>query len=77
MWYFGTNIDNRFTVPDLWPKPEQTHRIPFEKEDIRAELERLRKRRLEVRERRLARERVEKETRGGEGENEDTRAGGG
>ena len=41
MYYFGTNLDNRFSVPDFWPKPEETNRIPFEREDIRKELDRL------------------------------------
>ena len=53
MYYFGTNLENRFSVPDFWPKPESTHRIPFEKEEIHGELERLRRKRLERRARRL------------------------
>lgn len=56
MYYYGTNLDNRFSVPDFWPKPEQTNRIPFEKEEIHSELERLRQRRLFLREKRLERE---------------------
>lgn len=56
MYYYGTNLDNRFSVPDFWPKPEQTNKIPFEKEEIHAELERLKARRLVLREQRLARE---------------------
>ena len=56
MYYFGTNLENRFSVPDFWPKPENTHRIPFEKEEIREELERLRARRLERRAKRLEKE---------------------
>ncbi|PSS10505.1 hypothetical protein M430DRAFT_108506 [Amorphotheca resinae ATCC 22711] len=56
MWYYGTNLDNRFSVPDFWPKPEQTYKIPFEKEEIHSELERLRQRRLYLREKRLERE---------------------
>jgi protein PET100 len=52
--YFGTNLDRRFTVPDFWPKPEQTHRIPFEREEISSELERLKAKRLYLREKRLA-----------------------
>ncbi|KAH8821470.1 mitochondrial cytochrome c oxidase assembly factor [Xylogone sp. PMI_703] len=56
MYYYGTNLDNRFSVPDFWPKPEQTNRIPFEKDEIHSELERLRKRRLLLREQRLERE---------------------
>ncbi|KAI5804069.1 hypothetical protein DFH27DRAFT_391842 [Peziza echinospora] len=56
MYYFGTNLDERFSVPDFWPKKEETHRIPFEKDEIKSELERLRTRRLERRARRLAAE---------------------
>lgn len=40
-------MDNRFAVPGFWPKPEETHRIPFDREEIHAELERLRRNRLE------------------------------
>ncbi|KAK4962466.1 hypothetical protein LTR10_000092 [Elasticomyces elasticus] len=53
MYYFGTNLDSRFAVPDFWPKEGMTHTIPFEKEDIQAELERLRQRRLANRAKRL------------------------
>lgn len=53
MYYFGTNLEHRFSVPDFWPKPEQTHRIPFEKEEIHGELERLRQKRLARRAKRL------------------------
>ena len=53
MYYFGTNLENRFAVPDFWPKEESTHKIPFEREDIHSELERLRQKRLERRARRL------------------------
>lgn len=53
MYYFGTNLENRFSVPDFWPKPESTYKIPFEKEEIHGELERLRQRRLERRRVRL------------------------
>lgn len=56
MYYFGTNLDNRFNIKGFWPAPEQTHKIPFEKEEIQKELDRLQKRRLEKRERRLAQE---------------------
>lgn len=54
MYYFGTNLDSRFSVPDFWPKEGQTHTIPFEKDDIKMELERLKQRRLAARARRLA-----------------------
>lgn len=53
MYYFGTNLDQRFSVPDFWPKPGETHKIPFERDEIKAELERLRKKRLERRARRI------------------------
>lgn len=53
MYYFGTNLDSRFSTPDFWPKPGETHTIPFEKEDIKQELERLKARRLAVRAHRL------------------------
>jgi len=52
MYYFGTNLDAKFSVPDFWPKPEATHKIPFDKKEIRGEIERLRSRRLENREKR-------------------------
>ncbi len=56
MYYFGTNLDNRFSVPDFWPKPEQSNKVPFEREEIQAELQRLRARRLLLRDKRLAAE---------------------
>lgn len=42
MYYFGTNLDNRFSVPDFWPTTEQSHKIPMEKEEIDRELARMR-----------------------------------
>ena len=42
MYYFGTNLDNRFTVPGFWPTKEQSHKIPLEKEEIDRELARMR-----------------------------------
>ncbi|KAL8678758.1 MAG: hypothetical protein Q9186_004909 [Xanthomendoza sp. 1 TL-2023] len=53
MYYFGTNLENRFAVPDFWPAPETTHKIPFERDELKAELERLKRRRLEGRARRI------------------------
>ncbi|KAF3924972.1 hypothetical protein AA313_de0200551 [Arthrobotrys entomopaga] len=53
MYYFGTNLDSRFSVPDFWPSKQETHQIPFEKEEIKLELERLKKQRLERRRERL------------------------
>ncbi|PSN70654.1 hypothetical protein BS50DRAFT_570181 [Corynespora cassiicola Philippines] len=48
MYYFGTNLDNRFSVPDFWPKEGQTHKIPFEREEIKKELERIKAKNLEA-----------------------------
>jgi protein PET100, fungi type len=64
MYYFGTNLDARFHVPDFWPTQEQSHKIPREKEEIRREVERIR---LEIRERKLLRdgERVKSDGGGG------------
>ena len=56
MYYFGTNLDSRFSVHDFWPKPENANRVPTERDEIHEELERLRARRLALRETRLARE---------------------
>jgi protein PET100 len=53
MYYFGTNLENRFSVPGFWPTQEQSHRIPFERDEIRAEIER---------HQRLMRERKERES---------------
>ena len=66
MYYFGTNLENRFSVHDFWPKPETTHKIPFEKDEIKGELERLRTRRLAMRARRLEQEKMEQEQGSGE-----------
>jgi len=56
MYYYGTNLDRRFSVPDFWPKAEQTNKIPFERDEIKGELERLRMKRLWLREQRLRQE---------------------
>ena len=42
MYYFGTNLEERFSVPGFWPTAEQSHKIPETKEDIEAELSRMR-----------------------------------
>lgn len=61
MYYYGTNLDRRFSVPDFWPKPEQTNRVPFERDDIAAELERLKAKRLYLRDKRIAQERIQQQ----------------
>lgn len=59
MYYFGTNLESRFSVPDFWPAPETTHRIPFEREELNEMAEQLKAERLERRRRRLEQARVE------------------
>lgn len=49
MYYFGTNLENRFAVPDFWPRPEETHKLPYEREEQRELRDRLREMRLEKR----------------------------
>jgi protein PET100 len=56
MYYFGTNLDQKFSVPDFWPKENQTHKIPFDRDEIQSELERLKARRLALRQKRLEEE---------------------
>lgn len=56
MYYFGTNLDERFAVPDFWPKPENANTVPLDRDEIQAELARLRARRLYLRDRRLEEE---------------------
>ena len=58
MYYFGVNLETRFAVPDFWPSPETTHKIPFEKEELRELSERLKAERLEKRRRRLEGEKM-------------------
>jgi protein PET100, fungi type len=53
MYYFGTNLDGKFSVPGFWPTKEQTHRLPTERSEVDAELDRLKAIRLEMRRRRL------------------------
>lgn len=77
MYYFGLNLESRFSVPGFWPEPGTTHRIPFERDEIKALGERLREERLERRRRRLEREggglvREEEEEEGKEGEGSGT-----
>lgn len=41
MFYFGTNLDNRFAVPGFWPKPEECNKIPKDRDEIKAEYDRI------------------------------------
>ena len=56
MYYFGTNLERRFAVPDFWPKPEQSNKIPYEREEQRQLREHLQRRRLARRAARLEEE---------------------
>ena len=58
MYYFGTNLDGRFSVPEFWPKAENANRVPIDKDEIQAELARLRARRLYLRDKRLEEEAI-------------------
>ncbi|KAL2007334.1 hypothetical protein VTN00DRAFT_8772 [Thermoascus crustaceus] len=42
MYYFGTNLEERFSVPGFWPTKDQSHKIPTDKEEIDRELARMR-----------------------------------
>lgn len=53
MFYFGTNLDNRFEVEGFWPKASEVNRIPHSREEIKAEYERI------VEKQRLLKERKE------------------
>lgn len=54
MYYFGTNLDNRFAVPNFWPKPEESNQVPHSREEIKAEYERIVERQRLLKERREA-----------------------
>ncbi|KAK2747082.1 hypothetical protein FQN57_002337 [Myotisia sp. PD_48] len=41
MYYFGTNLEERFKVPDFWPKTEHSHKIPMDRTEIDKELARM------------------------------------
>ncbi|EDN08650.1 mitochondrial cytochrome c oxidase assembly factor [Histoplasma capsulatum] len=41
MYYFGTNLEERFSVPGFWPTKEQSHKIPLELGEIEKELARM------------------------------------
>ncbi|VTO85459.1 unnamed protein product [Fusarium graminearum] len=41
MFYFGTNLDDRFAVPGFWPRPDQCNKIPKDRDEIKAEYERI------------------------------------
>jgi protein PET100, fungi type len=60
MYYFGTNLDNKFSVPGFWPSKEQSNRVPRERKELDEELERLKTIRLNLRNKRLEEEASER-----------------
>lgn len=56
MYYFGTNLDERFDVPDYWPTQANSHTLPYDHKDLKAEVLRLQREMKEKSERRKARE---------------------
>jgi protein PET100, fungi type len=56
MYYFGTNLDNRFSVPGFWPKPEESNRIPHDRDELIAEYHRMKARERLLQERRAKNE---------------------
>lgn len=41
MYYFGTNLDNRFSVQGFWPAPEECNKVPRDRDEVNAEYERI------------------------------------
>ena len=44
MYYFGTNLENRFNIPNFWPTQEQSHKLPPSSDALREEVVRLQRR---------------------------------
>ncbi|CCE89486.1 Pet100p TDEL_0A01540 [Torulaspora delbrueckii] len=49
MYYIGTDTDKKLNVPGFYPDPETLNKIPKEPYEIKAELARMKKERLEKR----------------------------
>lgn len=49
MYYIGVDTDKKLNVPGFWPDPETLNKIPKEPYEIKAELARMKKERLEKR----------------------------
>ena len=41
MYYFGTNLDNRFSVPGFWPTAENSHKLPRDREELQVEYQKI------------------------------------
>src|ERR1700744_271343 len=53
MWYFGTNLDSKFSVQGFWPSKEQSNKVPRERKELDEELAKLKSIRLSHRQKRL------------------------
>ncbi|OBA20136.1 hypothetical protein METBIDRAFT_79425 [Metschnikowia bicuspidata var. bicuspidata NRRL YB-4993] len=51
MYYVGIDTDKKFNLPGFWPDPVTLNQIPKEPHEIQAEVARIRRARLEKRER--------------------------
>jgi protein PET100 len=41
MYYFGTSLDSRFSVPGFWPTAENSNKLPRDREELQVEYEKL------------------------------------
>merc|ERR1712029_658733 len=64
MYYFGTNLDERFSVPDFWPTKEHSHTLPYDHSELKSEVARLQQKMREKAERqkRLRSQQMENES---------------
>lgn len=37
MYYFGTNLDKRFSMGNFWPKPEESNRMVYDRKELEEE----------------------------------------
>lgn len=59
MYYIGTDTDKKLNVPGFWPDPNTLNQIPKEPYEIKAELARMKKEKLAVRQKLIDRLRNE------------------
>lgn len=51
MYYVGLDTDNKFNLPGFWPDPATLNQVPKEPHEIQAEIARIKRARLEKRQR--------------------------
>lgn len=51
MYYVGLDTDKKFNLPGFWPDPSTLNQIPKEPHEIQAEIARIKRARLEKRQR--------------------------